>query len=91
LDLATADILGHIGYAILTVGMILIAHKKLSGWAFRAAGETLWIFVGFAIGISSMWTWGIFFLGLEFYGYRTWKKKLLSKECIECGRPNAEV
>ena len=91
MDLATADILGHIGYAILTIGMVLIAHKKISGWAFRAAGESVWVYVGFAIGMSSMWAWGLFFLCLEVYGYRTWRKKLLSPNCFECGRPNADL
>ena len=91
MELATADLLGHAGYAILTVGMFLIAHKKISGWIVRAASVLILIFVGFAIGLTSMWAWGFLFFGMEVYGYRTWRKKRLSEHCSECGRPNASV
>jgi nicotinamide riboside transporter PnuC len=91
LDLATADILGHIAYSILALGMLLIAHKKISGWFFRALGAALWIYVGFAIGLTSVWIWCTIFLGMELYGYRTWRAKRLSPDCSECGRPHAPV
>ena len=88
MELATADLLGHLAYAILTVGMFLIARKKISGWSVRALGEAIWIYIGFAIGLTSMWSWCFLFLGMEIYGYRTWRKKALSPNCSECGRPN---
>ena len=87
MDLATANILGHIGYAIGTVGAFLIAHKRISGWAFGAAGESIWIYIGFALGMSSIWAWGILVLGLEAYGFRKWRNMQTSPNCSECGKP----
>lgn len=88
MELATADLLGYLGYSILSIGIFLIGRKKISGWYFRALGDAVWICIGFSIPLTSMWIWGFVFLGMEVYGYRTWRKKLLSPNCSECGRLN---
>ena len=69
------DILGHIGYIFLLIGIILLALKKRAGWLFRIIGDTFWITVGFLLGMSAIWFWCIFFLCLDIYGYFSWRKK----------------
>ena len=68
------NLLGHIGYIFLVVGMILIARKHAIGWIFRMSGEVLWTIVGFALNMSSIWFWCLVFFCLDAYGYLSWKK-----------------
>lgn len=75
MTLSLPDLLGHVGYASLTWGMILIARKNIWGWLFRAGGEILWIVIGLMLGLSSAWMWGTIFLFIEAYGFLKWRKE----------------
>jgi nicotinamide riboside transporter PnuC len=75
MNLTLPDFLGHIGYANLTLGMILIARKNIWGWLFRAIGEVIWVVVGLMLGLSSAWMWGTIFLFIEAYGFWKWRKE----------------
>ena len=80
LDAGILDVLGHIGYLCLSIGMFLLAKQSIWGWPCRGVGESIWLFIGIEMQMSSMWVWGIIFLMMECYGYRSWKmaeKKLL--------------
>ncbi|KKL73901.1 hypothetical protein LCGC14_2070240 [marine sediment metagenome] len=68
------DMLGHIGYFFVALGMLLLAKKSIWGWVSRFIGEATWLVVGVWIGMSSIWTWGIIFLFIEIYGFRSWYK-----------------
>lgn len=70
------DIFGHIFYAFLLVGMILLARKSKWGWACRFVGEFGWVIIGVIIGMSSIWSWGIVFMCIDFYGFMRWRKKV---------------
>ena len=74
--LTTPDLWGHVGYALLGFGMYLLAIKSIWGWISRFAGEVIWLVIGYVIGMTSMYTWGVFFLFMEVYGlYSWWGKK----------------
>jgi hypothetical protein len=75
--LTTPDIWGHVGYAFLGLGMYLLAIKSIWGWVSRFVGEIIWLIIGYVIGMTSMYIWGVFFLGMELYGLHSWwdKKK----------------
>lgn len=68
------DFLGHIGYISITAGMILLARKNIWGWLLRAMGEALWISIGVMLDLSSVYIWGFVFLGIEAYGFYTWRE-----------------
>jgi|DEB0MinimDraft_6_1074348.scaffolds.fasta_scaffold159614_2 hypothetical protein len=68
------DVFGHIGYLLLATGMFLLARKNILGWAFRGAGEAIWLFIGVEMNMSSIWFWGIVFLALEIHGFSSWKR-----------------
>ena len=73
IDQTILDMLGHVGYLFLATGMWLLTKKNIFGWACRAFGEALWLFIGIEMGMSSIWFWGIVFLFIEAKGYRSWK------------------
>lgn len=74
MNLATADMLGHIGYAILFLGMILIARQHMLGWLFRFSGEAIWVLIGVGLSLTSVWFWGTLFMGIDAYGYWKWRQ-----------------
>ena len=69
------DIAGHFGYAFIALGMFLIAQKSAWGFALRFTGEVIWLGVGLALGMSSIWTWGILFLFIDGYGFIKWRRE----------------
>lgn len=75
MDIRTfADLLGHVGYASLVLGTILVTRKNKAGWPFRAFGELLWVVVGFLTGLTSAWMWGTVFICIDVHGYLKWKR-----------------
>lgn len=68
------DVLGHIGYVFITIGILLLTRKNIWGWLFRWMGEFIWLIIGILLDMSSIWSWGLIFLGLDIYGFYSWKK-----------------
>lgn len=73
------DLIGHIGYALLFIGIILIGRKRIEGWIFRFIGEAIWIILGIKLGLTSIWMWGAVFLIVECYNYYRWKHDKTNK------------
>jgi len=71
------DFIGHIGYASFFAGMILLGRTNELGWLFRVLGGIIWISVGFAIGLTSIWAWGFAFLLVDIRSYFRWRKRNL--------------
>lgn len=69
------DIIGHIGYLFLMLGQILLTQKSVWGWAARFIGEVTWIVIGFFLGMTSIWSWGILFAIIDLRGFFKWKKE----------------
>lgn len=67
------DIIGHVGYFILIVGLILIGNRKTIGWPIKMVGEIIWVFLGFWMGMTSIWMWGLVFTVVSFFTWRKWK------------------
>jgi hypothetical protein len=79
------DALGHVGYLLITAGMLAIGHNKMSGWLLRLAGESIWLAIGFMTELSSIWFWGIIFILIDIKMFMLWrKKKLIAKNCDTC-------
>lgn len=62
------DVLGHIFYASLALGMILLVRGSPWGWVFRLIGELGWMILGVAIGFSSIVVWGMIFIVVDCVG-----------------------
>jgi hypothetical protein len=69
------DFSGHLFYASLFLGMLLLQAKDYRGWALRFIGEAGWIGIGFIIGYSSIILWGFAFMAVDVLGYSTWRKE----------------
>lgn len=72
------DVLGHVFYACLFLGQFLLTRKSTWGWACRFVGDLGWAVLGFTLGLTCIWSWGILFLLNDIKGYLTWtheKKK----------------
>jgi hypothetical protein len=66
------DVWGHMGYVLIASGMAFLAAKNRLGWVLRFLGESIWIGVGVALGMSSIWFWGFVFLLIDLNGYWRW-------------------
>lgn len=75
MDAATLDLLGHLAYAFLATGMLLMARMNIWGSLFRLIGELGWLYIGVEIGMSSIWGWGILFVCMEIYIFWSWARK----------------
>lgn len=63
---------GHFAYSLVFLGMFMVARKQVSGWVFRLLGELLWVVIGFQMGASSIWGWGLAFIAVDVIGYWSW-------------------
>lgn len=63
------DLLGHGGYVLLLLGQLGVARGAPAGWLLRAAGELVWLWIGWQLGLSSIVLWGAVFIFVEGYGY----------------------
>ena len=66
------DALGHVFYAALFAGQFLLTRKSTWGWVCRFIGDLGWTVLGFILGLTCVWGWGILFLYNDIKGYRTW-------------------
>tara|TARA_R110000765_G_scaffold52842_1_gene106195 strand:- start:1467 stop:1706 length:240 start_codon:yes stop_codon:yes gene_type:complete len=71
------DAWGHVFYASLAIGMMLLARSHNPwGWAFRLFGEVGWLVLGLALGFSSIVVWGVVFITVDCIGiYNAIQKK----------------
>jgi nicotinamide riboside transporter PnuC len=75
MESSLTNIVGHIGYCLWVTGTLLLARKAITGWLLRIVGDVIWIIIGFILGMSSIWFWCLVFLGLDTYGYFSWRRK----------------
>jgi len=69
------DFLGHIAYIGIFVGQVGLARKKLWGWIFRCLGTFGWVLIGLAMGMTSIWIWGLVFMAIDIFGFIKWRKQ----------------
>jgi len=67
-DLRMLDLLGHLGYFCLALGLWKIAKDDSSGWAFRLLGEGVWVTISFQLGLWSGVLWGALFMVVDVFG-----------------------
>jgi hypothetical protein len=69
------DAIGHVGYISIFIGLVLLNYKNKYGWMARLLGEALWIGIGFGLGMTSIWIWGIIFVCVDINGWRKWNSE----------------
>ena len=74
-ELALLDLAGHVGYALIALGMYFIAQKSAWGFALRFTGESVWVIIGALMGMSSIWMWGLLFMFIDGYGFIKWRRE----------------
>jgi len=70
------DLIGHLGYIILVAGLLMVGRNLTVGWFVRFIGEMIWVVLGFAMGMTSIWAWGLVFAGIDFYTWRKWNARI---------------
>jgi hypothetical protein len=68
------DLIGHIFCLLKAVGLLQLSRKRQIGWAFRIAGGAGWTVLGFHMGLSSIWIWGLVFLITDVIGFVSWSE-----------------
>lgn len=76
------DLLGHFGYILIFLGMIGIRYKNPYGWALRFLGELVWVSIGFQLGLTSIWIWGLVFMLVDFWAFVQWQDEVEEKPFI---------
>jgi hypothetical protein len=61
------DLLGYVGYSLLSFGMSKIANEDRSGWTYRALGDALWVGIFFNLGLTSGMVFGLAFLVVDLF------------------------
>lgn len=69
------DLFGHLSYAAIFVGMLLLSRESNAGWLVKAVGDGGWVVLGVVMGMSSIITWGAFFVLLDLAGWLAWRQK----------------
>lgn len=69
------DAVGHLGYAVLLMGNILISRRHAAGWFLRLAGDGIWTVLGVLLSMSSIITWGLVFGIIDVVAFNAWRKK----------------
>ncbi len=64
----TPDAWGHVGYVFLIAGTWVVVKRPTAGWLLRVAGSVVWLGVGVAIDMPSIWLWSVVFAGLDLRG-----------------------
>ena len=64
--------------------MYLIACGRTSGWVMRFVGEFIWLAIGIAMDMSSMYLWGAAFMAIDAMGFvksqRETKRRMAADE-----------
>ncbi len=68
------DTLGWIATAIVIFGTCLLTDQKKAGWMVRVVGNTLWVIVGFMLGMTSIIACEGTFILVDTIGYFKWRK-----------------
>ena len=72
LDFPILDLVGHLGYAAMFAGMILIGRGQVQkglariGWPLRLAGESAWVAIGIVLVSEGVALWSIIIWGVVF-------------------------
>lgn len=69
------DAFGHIGYVALVAGTWMVGRQRIYGWAVRAFGSAIWMALGYAMALSSIWMWSGVFLVTDCVGFYRWRVK----------------
>lgn len=71
------DMLGHLGYIFIALGVLVIGHyKHRLGWVCRFLGGGIWLAVGLAMNMSSIYLWSAVFMCIDFYSFWVWDEIL---------------
>ena len=67
------DFFGHVGYGFIALGLWQLTRKRRIGWLFRLIGEVIWVMIGWQMGMSSIYLWGLGFMLLDIIGFSKWE------------------
>ena len=68
------ELIGWIATALLLLGYYLNANKQISSWSFWFIGNGTMLVYAVLIGSHSIACLSIVLMGLNIYGYVSWKK-----------------
>ena len=66
------DKVGHVGYALVFAGHVLLALQQWLGWPISMLGILIWIWLGVRMRFTSIWIWEIIFLITAVGGWWNW-------------------
>jgi len=68
------DIAGHVGYAMLAIGNWMIGDKRIWGFAWYFVANLIWLWIGWSLGMSSIFLWEVVFLSLAVRNVYKWRQ-----------------
>lgn len=73
--MSNVDLCGHVFYAFIFGGLVLLSKRNILGWPVRLVGEAGWLGIGIYLNLTSVWAWGAVFVAMDLYGFYTWRKQ----------------
>ncbi len=74
MDNQITEVIGWLGFALVSIGYYLNARKKLYCFFVWGLGNAVYILYGFIISAFPIIAMSIFVLGMNIYGYLNWVK-----------------
>ena len=74
MDSQITEVIGWLGFALVSIGYYLNARKKLYCFIVWGIGNAVYILYGFIINAFPIIAMSIFVLGMNIYGYLNWVK-----------------
>ena len=74
MDSQITEVIGWLGFALVSIGYYLNARKKLYCFIVWGIGNAVYILYGFIISAFPIIAMSIFVLGMNIYGYLNWVK-----------------
>ncbi len=65
---------GHLGYLLFFIGNLLIANQNALGYPVTLGAASIWIWLGFRMRMTSIWSWEILTLFTASYGWWYWTR-----------------
>lgn len=63
------DLVGHVAYVFIGLGMWLLGKRNPLGFLSQAVGAAIWMVCGYFLGLSSVVIWNLLFLAIGINGY----------------------
>ncbi len=69
------DAIGHLGYALIFAGTVMVGRKWTVGWLLYLVGDLVWLYLGVEMEMTSIVFWQVAFMAMVLWNWRAWRRE----------------